>query len=124
MIRKKGLRNVDYPKVEFLPGSITMSGRSIPQDAFIFYDKLIRQVQVVVDKKRNLMFNFKMSYYNTGSSMYMTKIFKMLKGLSKHAKVVINWYYLGVDEQMYELGVDYKEMLDMDINLIEYSGKL
>lgn len=124
MNRKRGLRNVDYPKVEFLPGSITMSGRSIPQDAFLFYDRLIRQIQEVVDKKKNLTFNFKMSYYNTGSSMYMTKIFKMLKELSKHAKVVINWYYLGVDEQMYELGVDYKEMLGMEINLIEYSGKL
>ena len=99
MSRKRVLRNVDYPKVEFLPGSITMSGRSIPQDAFLFYDLLIRQIQEVVDRKRNLTFNFKMSYYNTGSSMYMTKILKILKKLSKHAKVIVNWYYLDIDEE-------------------------
>ena len=26
----------------------------------------------------------------------------MLKKLSKHAKVIVNWYYLDIDEEMYD----------------------
>ena len=118
-MRRKYVRNVDLPIVEFLPGIINMSGNSIPQDAFIFYNPFIRKVKKIADTKKDLIFNFDMAYYNTSSSMYMTKILKILKELSNHAKVVINWYYLPADEQIYELGLDYKEILKMDINLIK-----
>ena len=112
-------KNVDYPDIEFLPGGVVMSGSSIPQDAFNFYDPFIRQIQEIASRKEDFTFNFRMDYYNTASSMYMSKILKILKTLSEHAKVVINWYYLPSDEDIYELGFEYKQTLEMDINLIE-----
>ena len=112
-------KNIDYPNIEFFPGGVTMSGSSIPQDAFLFYDPFIRQIKEIASRKEDFTFNFKMDYYNTASSMYMSKILKILKSLSEHAKVVINWYYLPSDEDIFELGFEYKETLEMDINLIE-----
>lgn len=112
-------RNVNYPDIEFFPYGVTMSGSSTPQDAFIFYDPFIRQIKEIAERKQDFTFNFKMDYYNTASSMYMSKILKILKTLSEHAKVVVNWYYLPSDEDIYELGFEYRETLEMEINLIE-----
>ena len=117
-IRKK-IKNVSLPKIKWFNGGVTMSGRSIPQYADGFYLPFIKKLIKITEEKKDFVFNFKIEYYNTSSSLYMTKILYVLKDLSKSAKVTVNWYYLPIDEQIYELGLDYKEVTEMDINLIE-----
>lgn len=116
---RKKIRNISLPIVDWFDGGVTLSGRSIPQDADEFYLPLIKKLQAVTKGRKDFVFNFKIEYYNTSSSLYMTKILYVLRNLAKHAKVTINWYYLPVDEQIYELGLDYKEVTKMNINLIE-----
>jgi len=110
----------EFPTIEIKPGEITISGRSIPEDADFSYYPFIRQLEAIAEKKQDLIVNFKYDYYNTASTRYITRIISILNDLSIVAKVVINWYYLAKDEDMEDLGTDYKEMYEnLKIKLIK-----
>ena len=59
-----------------------------------------------------------LDYFNTSSSHYITTILKTLEDYSIRMAVKVNWHYLPIDEDIFELGLNYKQTLDLDINLI------
>ncbi len=115
----KKLRNVSLPEVEWTDEGVTLSGRSIPEDAKDFYGPFIKKLRNEISNKDKFVFNFKIEYYNTSSSRYMTTILYILRNHKDILDVQVNWYYLPADELIYELGLDFKEVTGMNVNLIK-----
>lgn len=65
-------------------------------------------------------FVFKLHYFNTKSAWWIRAIMIKLKEMVEAGKEVnVHWYYLERDEDVQELGEDFKEDYPMDFKLIE-----
>jgi hypothetical protein len=102
-------------------GIIKIQGRSIPEDASLFFEKILDWLDKYTHAgRRNTRVDLSLEYLNSGTSKYMLEILKHLKDFSlKGSDVVINWFYESGDDDIQERGEYYSSILDLKINLIE-----
>lgn len=89
------------PEIELNPfnGEFIFSGRSIPENAAKFYEPVLNWVTEYIQHARpttNLRFN--LEYFNTSSSLWLSKILKVLVRINEPDYVIIMHLYLPVDE--------------------------
>ncbi|MBW8051095.1 MAG: DUF1987 domain-containing protein [Cytophagales bacterium] len=113
------------PQVEFDPdsGVLAITGRSIPENSVDFYKPILEWLddytKIAKDKKQTV-FKFKLEYFNTSSSKCILDIFRRLEKLyTDEVNIAIKWYYEEDDEDMYESGEDFKEIMDIPVELVE-----
>ena len=102
-------------------GTIRIEGRSIPEDASIFFEAPINWVNKYTQlKNRETKVDFSFEYLNSGTSKMVLLILNSLKVLyDQGLSVTINWYYEEGDDDILERGEYYASTLHMKINLIE-----
>jgi hypothetical protein len=113
----------ETPRIHFDPGNniFEMSSRSLPEDADEFYIPIIRWLENYIERPNSMTnFTFKLDYYNTASARYITRIVKILDKLGEEHDVKVYWYYREIDEDMQSMGEEYKEMTDIDFELITF----
>jgi hypothetical protein len=113
----------ETPRVHFDPGNniFEISSRSLPEDADEFYVPIVKWLESYAEKpNQKTNFTFKLDYYNTASARYITRIVKILDELALNYDVKVYWYYREIDEDMQAMGEEYKEMTDLDFELIEF----
>ena len=113
------------PQVEFNQdsGVLEITGRSIPENSVDFYKPILEWLddytKIAKDKKQTV-FKFQLEYFNTSSSKCILDIFRKLEKLyTDEVNILIKWYYEEDDEDMYESGEDFKEIMDIPVELVE-----
>ena len=67
----------------------------------------------------------KLHYFNVSSSKRILFIFYKLNELVKLNKsVVVNWYYVEDEDEMFEVGQDFAFMVNIPFHFIEYNPYL
>jgi hypothetical protein len=113
----------DVPVFNFCDNIITISGRAIPEHAAVAWFDFLDKLKVYVKSTYHLTIDFKLEYYNSSSSMYITDMFHILSNC-RACKAVVNWYYYPADETSMENGEIYKESNSkVTVNLIERDKK-
>ena len=110
------------PDVHLDPeGKIRLGGRSIPEDASKFYEKILDWVvDYCSSPKDTTTIDIELEYFNSGSAKYVMQILRELSELiSDNKKVDVNWYYEEGDDDILERGEYYATILNLDINFIE-----
>ena len=115
----KGTGNT--PEVDFLPGKIKISGRSIPEDAFAFFQPIVQWIEnYIANPEDHTKVILRIEYINSGSNRYIFKILKLLDDCYlKGKKVTVNWLYEEDDDTIKCLGHDLKTLLQVPFNLLE-----
>ncbi len=113
----------DTPRVHFDPRNniFELSRKSLPEDASDFYEPVVRwlkEYSLRPNKKTDFVFKFE--YYNTTSSLYISKIIAVLVELSKTTEVKVYWYHNKMDEDMMNNGLDFMNLNDLDMDVIAY----
>jgi hypothetical protein len=88
-------------------GELIFFGKSIPENAAKIYEPVLKWISEYIHEARpitNLRLN--LEYYNTSSSIWFTKIFKMLLQIKDPDYVIIVHLYLPLE--------DFEEMDDFD----------
>ncbi len=100
-------------------GIIEFTWRSNLENAESFYKPIFEWVDKYIENPApQTEINFKMSYFNTSSSKLVMQILEKLAIMHKKTNsVTLNWYY--EDEDMYDYGDDFKEILELPTNFIE-----
>ena len=103
-------------------------GISRPEDVIAFYESIIYKVENYVKKTieevvdfEDYAFNLKfdLSYMNSASSKYILQILDHFKQLyNKGVKIIVNWYYEDIDDQIFEDGEDLSDVIKIPFNLI------
>lgn len=96
-------------------GVFKISGRSLPEDATVFYDPIIEWVaEYAKAPNEETIFEFRLDYMNSSS---MRKVVKLLAGLEtivkQGKKVSVIWYYETGDEMMCENGEEVRDTLQI-----------
>lgn len=109
------------PRVLLGPGKIFIVGRSIPENPGEFYRPVFDWIRSYVragGQRTSVEFGFE--YINTSSTKWIYNIIKeisSMKDLSEN--VSICWYYDAGDEDMCELAVIMKSLVDCPFYVIE-----
>ena len=109
------------PHIEFKPGILQLSGRSIPEDAVAFFQPVLKWAEDYLDNPEPLTrVNFKMEYINSGSNRFIFALFKMLDESYTHGhNIVINWYYEEDDDTIKNLGRDFQALVKLPFKMVE-----
>jgi len=89
------------PLVDFnnLTGDLILSGRSIPENASLVYDPILKWVNDYIKNPRqttNLRLNIE--YFNTASSIWIAKIVKVLSRMENTENVLFIHLYFELEE--------------------------
>lgn len=101
-------------------GLLEIKGRAIPENALGFFQPLVYDWldEYVNNPPEDTIVNINLEYFNTSSSLWISKFFKKLAILPTIGKKVsINWFYM--DEDSFEEGKDYEEISKMPFNLVK-----
>ena len=72
------------------------------------------------DPLEKTVFKFKMNYYDSVSSLLIFRIFQKLQLLKDIGNQVhVKWFYRENDDNIFDVGVDFKEIFLLDIDLIK-----
>jgi hypothetical protein len=103
-------------------GECSITGESYLEDTWDFYRPILGWLkQYAEEVKTPINFTFDLTYYNTSSSKCFLDIVKQLKEYQDAGgSVVINWKHPEDDDDIREEAEDYKNFLNIEINIISY----
>lgn len=109
------------PQVEFTPGVLQISGRSIPEDAVTFFRPVLKWAEDYLDKPEPLTrVNFRLEYLNSGSNRFIFALFKLLdESYARGHNVVVNWYFDEDDDSIRNLGCDFQALVKLPFKMVE-----
>jgi hypothetical protein len=111
------------PEVQFHvePLSMSISGRSIPENSIEFYQPLLDWVEKNLQSGgSSIEISVRLEYFNTSSSKCIMDLLKRIEKSNTEATVL--WYYEDEDEDMLEAGEDYDAIIDIPFKLIATPG--
>ena len=122
----KGEKNEFFiPAVNFnaQTGTCEIAGESYLEETFEFYQKLIDWLnRYMKEVNKPLVFNFKLTYFNTASSKAILEILRLLKKYNDNGGLVtINWFYHEWDDDMKMEVEDLSLDADVSINLLQFA---
>lgn len=103
-------------------GILEISGESYPENASKFYEPILDwMTKFIGEHEGEIIFNFRMIYFNTSSSKAIFDIIELLENSFNDGKdVKLNWYFEEDDEDIEESGEEFTEDLNMPCKLISY----
>jgi hypothetical protein len=114
---------VYYPNVEFNSetGICEISGESYMEETYKFYGPLITWLMNYVTEKKPVVFNIKLTYFNTSSSRFILVLLDILKKFrDEGGKINVNWYYKKHDPDILSEINDFIEESNVEINTITF----
>jgi len=107
------------PFIQVDKGDIIIKGRSIPEDAFEFYEPVVDACKDYVEKPaKHTVINIHLDYVNSGSKKYLTNILTVLeKSYLEGNGYEVNWIYDIDDEAMMDLGHDLKGIIKIPLSI-------
>ncbi|MCG3165217.1 MAG: hypothetical protein POELPBGB_00979 [Bacteroidia bacterium] len=111
------------PALEFdmEKGSLSLTGKSIPQDPTLFYAPLIKQLdEYIANPAPQTTVTINLQYFNTPTAKYLQDIFQKLEALTANSKSVsVNWHYETGDTDMLQAGKDYQGIVNLSFSYKE-----
>ncbi len=98
-----------------------ITGESFSEYSMEFYEPILQWLEAYTKSVcANIVFNFKISYFNTSSSRRLYEVFKILDNYHKAAKgqVKVYWYCSPEDMDMIEAGEDFQEDFNLPFEIV------
>lgn len=121
----KILANDSSPGVYFdaKQNRFEISGNSMPENASAFYKPVLNWLDKYADNpNEETEFIFKMNLLNTSSTKIFIDIFKKINQIVDlgNADVNVTWYYSYGDDDVHEVGMEFKEFSKASFELVAY----
>ncbi|MEA2041720.1 MAG: DUF1987 domain-containing protein [Bacteroidota bacterium] len=118
---KKATEDTPEIKLDAQKGIFSISKSSLPENAVEFYRPVISWINKYAKSPNpESVFNFNIEYLNTASSKQVFEIIMAINKINKKGDVKIKWHYDAIDEDMLGLGTRFSNLVNIDIEFIEY----
>ena len=114
------------PKVilDYELGTASIEGESYPENAVEFFKPVFAWLNKYKESNKNLVFTFKLNYFNTSSSKCIMDIFDSLEEYHlKGGSVKVKWMYHVDDDDMMESGREFVDDLELSLELESYESE-
>ena len=100
-------------------GVFRLEGRSIHENPDAFYRNIFKWVdKYFQNPAEKTLVVMKLEYANSGSSKFILELLRIIK---KHydagSQCIVEWYYEEEDEAIYNLGLHYKESVQIPLDI-------
>ena len=101
-------------------GVLEISGRSIPEHPYMFYEKLIWWVkQYALTNPAKTEVNITLDYLNSSSHKYLIDLLSKLEPIhSSGNQIIVNWRFEEDDDEIKETGSECSELVKVPFNMI------
>ena len=123
----------DSPSVKFDINSyrFVIAGRSRPENTGKFFAPIINWItefyETALPQKNKsansspIVFIVQLEYFNSISAKYILEIIFALKTFaSEHSKILIEWHFTALDEDMLETGKEFASMVNLQFDFIKH----
>jgi hypothetical protein len=89
------------PLIDFnqLTGELVLSGRSIPENAAKIYEPVLEWTLEYINNARTITnFRHNLEYFNTASSIWVSKILKTLGGIKNPESILLIHIYFDIED--------------------------
>jgi hypothetical protein len=95
-------------------GLFFIEGRSIPENAEMFYSAVLTWLdQLVASPPASVQVSINLDFMNIASSKRLLfAMYKLYEAQAKGCRVTVKWYYDVNDKDMLEVGMDYSQMVE------------
>lgn len=101
-------------------GVLRIEGKSFVENAFEFYKPLLATLaEYIKSPQPSTIVHIKLVYFNTSSSKCILDVLRELERLKPSSEVKLVWYYEREDDDMLEVGKDYREIVDLNFHIVE-----
>lgn len=109
------------PEIDFLPGKLKISGRSIPEDSIAFYQPILSWIEdYLKNPEQSTKVILRIEYINSGSNRFIYQMLKLLdESFLKGNVVSVSWLYEDDDDTIKGLGQDFMSLLQVPFKLVE-----
>jgi len=102
-------------------GEMNFSGNSLPENASLFYEPVINWLDKYnhhPHKRTNFIFNVKV--ISSSSTKIFFDILNKIDALHESGKSEVNvlWYYTAYDDEIREIGLDFKDAMNATFELV------
>lgn len=102
-------------------GEMNFSGNSLPENASLFYEPVINwldKYNLHPHKRTNFIFNVKV--ISSSSTKIFFDILNKIDALHESGKSEVNvlWYYAAYDDEIREIGLDFKDTMNANFELV------
>jgi hypothetical protein len=110
----------DTPMVLFKEdGNLSLSGRSLPEDAFSFYEPILNWLKTYSERPATeTTIHINLEYFNTASAKQVFKIVSMLSEIGKKQRVAVKWHYDEGDKDMHASGERFSKLSSIPFEFI------
>ncbi len=111
----EGTNKTPYISFDNTTGNLEISGKSIPENSFSFYQPLNQWLEEYrVAPAQVTTFNVILEYFNTSSSKCLLDLFRILEKIQNTGKssVTVIWNFEEGDDDMEEAGQDYSQLIN------------
>jgi hypothetical protein len=123
IINFEGTEDTPTILIDKAKGTFQISGRSLPEDVTSFYKPVIDWIDLFSENPSDtLNLEVKLEYFNTASSKIILDILMKLEEIQQvgSSQIKVNWLYDKRDVDMLEAGEEYKDLVELPFELIEY----
>jgi hypothetical protein len=109
-----------FPRVNFDYGTgiCEIAGESFMEETYKFYAPLMAWLEQYISEKKKVVFNIKLTYFNTSSSRSILDILDLLREYKDSGgEIEVNWFYDHNDPDMEDEVEDFKIESGLDIHL-------
>lgn len=112
------------PLIDFNPesGILKIEGQSYPENAFKFYEPIIKWVNEYIEKAEGeiiIIIDFNLPYINSSSTKCIMMLLEKFQTSYDNGKnIKVNWYYDSENESSLECAEEFMEDLTLPFNLI------
>ncbi len=97
-----------------------LSGRSLPENAYSFYEPLLDWIKQMVDSNtKEFVLVFSFDYFNSSSGRYIYEILHMLDKSRNKNHYSIIWKYEAEDDLMIERGEAFQSLCSIPFDFVE-----
>lgn len=118
-------KKVDTPKVDFNPkeGRLEIIGRSLPENAEMFYQPLIEWVEAYIEFAPDVtVLKIELEYFNSSSvKQILAVLIKLEELVLKGKEVLVIWSYNEDDELMEMKGRELESIVELPFHLQSFS---
>lgn len=94
-------------------GSISITGVSIPENAYVFFRPVEEFIETLdPESSKEIAFTFRLEYMNTLSSKAFLDYMRTVKD-TKQLPLSVTWEYYSDDEEMRDHGETFSEIVDI-----------
>ena len=119
----EGTKTKPYINFNSSNGELEIGGESYPENAIEFYKQIQDWLRTYLSENldKDVVFTFKLVYFNTSSSKAILDIFEILeKHHGNGGKLKVVWLYEEDDEDIEESGQEFAEGLSLSFELKSY----